>query len=411
MQCYVNDYIAGTSILLSFLPFVNPFMPESANISPFSTENTFCKNRENAVAKAGKSVYNTGEWNLKILTYRGKGDEAMNIYDISRRAGVSIATVSRVLNNSPHVSENTRKKVMAVIEGTGYVPNAFARGLGLNTMKTIGLLCPDASDPYQSQALMYLERELRQKGYDCVLSCSGKELAARQQGMELLRSRHVDGIVLMGSSFIEDNSADNDYIREAARNVPVVLLNGNFACENVYCVLCDDQRAVREVMYALLDAGLKRVLYLYHSNNYSGRKKLAGYREAMATRGLEVDEQLLCYFGQDKSSVHEVRDHLLALEKTGVSFDAVFTSEDILSVGALKYAQAAGRRVPEDLSVVGYNNSSLCVCTEPELTSVDNKLMAICEHIVATMMGVLEGKDMPQKTVFTGELVRRGSAR
>ena len=109
---------------------------------------------------------------------------AMNIYDISRRAGVSIATVSRVLNNSPHVSENTRKKVMAVIEGTGYVPNAFARGLGLNTMKTIGLLCPDASDPYLSQALTYLERAFRQQGYDCLLSCTDKELHARQQGGE-----------------------------------------------------------------------------------------------------------------------------------------------------------------------------------------------------------------------------------
>ena len=158
----------------------------------------------------------------------------MNIYDISRRAGVSIATVSRVLNNSPHVSETTRKKVLAVIEGTGYVPNAFARGLGLNTMKTIGLLCPDASDPYLAQALAFLERSFRQMGYDCLLSCTGRELAARQQGVELLRSRHVDGIVLMGSTFIEDSSMDNDYIREAARNVPVILLNGSFSCENVY---------------------------------------------------------------------------------------------------------------------------------------------------------------------------------
>ena len=97
----------------------------------------------------------------------------MNIYDISRRAGVSIATVSRVLNNSPHVSENTRKKVMAVIEGCGYVPNAFARGLGLNSMQTIGLLCPDASDPYLAQALAFLERAFRSQGYDCLLTCTG----------------------------------------------------------------------------------------------------------------------------------------------------------------------------------------------------------------------------------------------
>ena len=335
----------------------------------------------------------------------------MNIYDISRRAGVSIATVSRVLNNSPHVSENTRKKVMSVIEGTGYVPNAFARGLGLNTMKTIGLLCPDASDPYLSQALTYLERAFRQQGYDCLLSCTDKELHARQKGVELLKSRHVDGIVLMGSSFIEDDPENNDYIRDAAKNVPVVLLNGTFPYENVYGVQCDDQRAVTEATLHLLDSGCKRILCLHHSNNHSGRKKLAGYREAHAQRGIPVDEQLICFFDHHKESVHKVCDTLLQLEKEGISFDAVFASEDILSVGALKYARATGRRVPEDLCVIGYNNSSLCVCTEPELTSVDNKLLAICEHIAATMMGVLEGKEMPQKTVFTGELIKRNSTR
>lgn len=335
----------------------------------------------------------------------------MNIYDISRRAGVSIATVSRVLNNSPHVSENTRKKVMAVIEGTGYVPNAFARGLGLNTMKTIGLLCPDASDPYLSQALTYLERAFRQQGYDCLLSCTDKELQARQQGVELLKSRHVDGIVLMGSSFIEDIPSDNDYIRDAAKNIPVVLLNSAFPYDNVYGVQCDDQRAVTDAALSLLDSGCKRILCLYHSNNYSGRKKLAGYRDAHAQRGLPVDEKLLCYFDHDKGSVHQVCETLQKLEQEGLEFDAVLASEDILAVGALKYAKAAGRHVPEDLSIVGYNNSSLCVCTEPELTSVDNKLLAICEHIVATMMGVLEGKEMPQKTVFTGELIKRGTTR
>lgn len=335
----------------------------------------------------------------------------MNIYDISRRAGVSIATVSRVLNNSPHVSEVTRRKVLAVIEGTGYVPNAFARGLGLNTMKTIGLLCPDASDPYLAQALTCLERAFRQQGYDCLLSCTDRDLPARQQGVELLKSRHVDGIVLMGSSFIEDRPADNEYIRDAAKTVPVLLLNGAYPCENVYGVLCDDQMAAAEATLSLLDSGCQRILCLYHSNNYSGRRKLAGYRDAHAQRGLQVDEKLLCFFDHDKSSVHQVCETLLQLEREGLVFDAVLASEDILSVGALKYARAAGRAVPDDLAIVGYNNSNICLCTEPELTSVDNKLAVICAHIVTTMMGVLEGKEMPQKTVFTGELVKRGSTK
>ena len=259
--------------------------------------------------------------NGSVYTPRMEGGmPRVNIYDISRHAGVSIATVSRVLNNSPHVSEETRRKVMKVIDGCGYVPNAFARGLGLNTMKTIGLLCPDAADPYLARALACLEHAFRQKHYDCLLSCTNRDLAARRQGVELLTSRHVDGMVLMGSTFIEEKSEENDYIRQAATNVPVVLLNGSFQCPNVFCVLCDDERA-------------------------------------------------------------------------------------------MKYAQAVGRRVPEDLSVVGYNNSNLCLCTEPELTSVDNRLPAICERIVETMLGVLEGREMPEKTVFTAEIIQRGSTR
>ncbi|MBQ7305835.1 MAG: substrate-binding domain-containing protein, partial [Clostridia bacterium] len=110
-------------------------------------------------------------------------------------------------------------------------------------------------------------------------------------------------------------------------------------------------------------------------------------------------------------SVQDVRDHLLELDKKGVAFDAVLASEDSLAIGAMKYARAAGKRIPEEMSVVGYNNSNFCLFTEPELTSVDNKLKAICDHIVETMMGVLEGKEMPQKTVFTGEVVLRQSTR
>ncbi len=334
----------------------------------------------------------------------------MNIYDISRRAGVSIATVSRVLNNSPHVSENTRRKVMAVINDTGYVPNAFARGLGLNTMRTIGLVCLGAADPYQAAALSLLEKDFREHGYDCLLTCTERDGESRRRAVEQLKGRHVDGMVLMGSSFIEEDEAGNDYIREAAKSMPVVLLNGALQSPQVYCALCDDQQSARDAALHLLDAGCKRILHLYHSDNHSGRKKLAGYLEAHAMRGLEVDEELLCFFPKEKST-YRVRDMLLQKEREGLKFDAVLASEDILAVGALKYAKAAGRSVPEDLCVMGYNDSNLCACTEPELSSVNNKLTDVCQHIVTTMIGALDGKEMQQITHFVGGVVKRGSTR
>lgn len=333
----------------------------------------------------------------------------MNIYDISEKAGVSIATVSRVLNNSPHVSAKTRERVLAVINDCEYVPNAFARGLGLNTMKTIGLLCPDASDAYLSHALAILEKSFRKYHYDCLLCCTERSLEARQQGIEKLTSRHVDGIVLMGSTFVETRERDNTYIRNAAKQVPIVLLNASYSCDNVYCVMCDEQRATMEATQYLLDTGRKNILYLYHSKNYNGQKKLAGYRSALESRGIAVNEQLIRFFADEKNDITTVRDKLLALRESGLVFDAVQTSEDTLAIGAVKYAKAAKLSVPRNLSVVGYNNSTFCLCSEPEITSVDNKLQAVSEQCVATMMGVLEGREMPQKIVFTGELVKRES--
>ena len=333
----------------------------------------------------------------------------MNIYDISEKAGVSIATVSRVINGSARVSPKTRERVLRVMEEQGYVPNAFARGLGLKSMKTIGLLCSNAGDAYLAQAISFLERAFRLRAYDCLLSCTGKELADRQKGLELLLSKHVDGVVLLGSTFVEDTDAGNEYLRFAARRLPLLLLNASYPCDNVFCVLCDDYRGTLEATQYLIDSGRKDILYLYHSRNYSGQKKLAGYRAGLASRGLPVREELIRFFAEDKSSVPAVRDHILALDAGGLAFDAVLTSEDVLSVGAAKYARIKARSVPESLSIIGYNNSSFCLCCEPELTSIDNKLETLCNACVSTMLTVLNGGEAPQKTVFTAELVRRGS--
>ena len=333
----------------------------------------------------------------------------MNIYDISEKAGVSIATVSRVLNNSDRVSQKTKEKVLAVMAEYDYVPNPFARGLGLKTMRTIGLLCPNAADYYLSNALSYLERMLRKQGYDSMLLCTGKDLGDREKGVEWLISKHVDGIILLGSTFVEDNEDGNRYLRNASKHLPLVLLNASYAYENIYSVLCDDYHATLQATQYLLDKGRKNILYLYHNRNYSGLKKLSGYKDAFKNMGLPIQDQLIQYYKEDKMSIPDIRDYILELDKKGIKFDAVITSEDVLSVGAFKYANIIGRSVPGDLQIIGYNNSTFCLCCEPELTSVDNKLEMLCEQSVSTLLKVLSGESVPQKTVFMGELVLRGS--
>lgn len=333
----------------------------------------------------------------------------MNIYDISEKAGVSIATVSRVINGSDRVSPATAEKVLAVIEKYGYTPNAFARGLGLNTMQTIGILCADSSDPYLAQAVYFLERKLRQEGYDSLLCCTGYLLADKQKYLTLLLAKRVDSIILVGSNYVESDDSQNDYIRAAGKKIPIMIINASLAGANIYSILCEDFRAVQTAASALIDSGITDILYLYNSLSYSGRKKLSGFRAAYESRQMPLKEDYIQQFEPQDIKVNEVKDFLLALSKKGLKYRAVVTSTDSLAVGALKFAKAAGLRVPEDLSIIGYNNSAIAQCCDPELTSIDNKLELICNQCTSSLMDVLSGKKIPVKSIFSADLIKRGT--
>ncbi len=330
----------------------------------------------------------------------------MNIYDVSEHAHVSIATVSRVINGNPNVSEKTRKRVLAVMEELGYTPNVFARSLGLNTMKTIGIMCADSSDPWLAEAIYYLEKELRGNGYDSILCCTGYLPETKKKYLELLRSKRVDAIILTGSHYIEAKPKDNAYLLEAAKNLPIMLVNGQLEGEQIYSTVCDDHAAVYDAALRLYRSGRSSVLYLYSGNSFSNLHKLSGYRDAVRDAGFMIRDELMVLCNKDLDAAMERLD---MLSRSGVYFDAVLASEDILAVGAVKYADKAGLTIPKDLSIIGYNNSILSRCTTPEITSVDNKVEAICTTTVNTLMKVLVEGNVPGKTTITPELIKRGT--
>ena len=330
----------------------------------------------------------------------------MNIYDVSKHAGVSIATVSRVLNGNPNVSERTREKVLRVMDELGYTPNVFARGLGLDTMQTIGIMCSDSSDPYLAGAIYYLERELHSHNYDSILCCTGYDLKVKQKYFNLLRSKRVDAIILAGSKFVELCPKDNDYILKAAHDIPVMLVNGYLEGENIYSTVCDDYSAVYDAVSRLIRSGSRRILYLYTSYSYSGLNKMDGYKAALTSCGLPVREDLI---HQCSKNLEDARDLLLRLSKQGLDFDAVVTSDDSLAVGAVKYAHAKGISVPDQLSIIGYNNSLLSRCTDPEITSIDSRVETLCTTTVKTLMEVFSGESVPSRTTIASDLIKRNT--
>ena len=333
----------------------------------------------------------------------------MTIYDISKKAGVSIATVSRVLNGSDKVRPATRKKVMDIIEKYDYTPNAFARGMGLHSVQTVGILCADSADLFLAQAVYYLEQELQSNGYESLLCCTGYNLDIKKNYLNLILSKKVDGIILVGSNFIGTNEEENQYIKDVSAQVPIMLLNASFDYPNVYSTLCDDYTSMFEATVSMLDAGIEDILYLYNSNSYSGVKKLGGFRAAMEAHSVPDYEKRILFYEGDPQQMDDVANYLERLSKKKLSFHGVIASEDPLAIGAMKYARRQGLCVPEDLSVIGYNNSMLTTCCTPELTSVDNRLETQTHQLVQTLLGVLQGEEMPKKSIFSGKLIKRGT--
>lgn len=333
--------------------------------------------------------------------------QKITIYDISKEAGVSIATVSRVLNEASNVNPETRDKVLSVMEKMGYKPNAFARGLGLDSMKTIGILCADSSDAYLAKAVYYIEEELRKANYDSLLCCTGYESQDKHKALDLLISKKVDAAILVGSNFIGSTAPENKYIRDAADSIPVMLLNSYYDYPNVYSLFCDDFTATKNAAEYLINKNCKKILYLYNSKSFSGVRKLEGYKSALTAHDIVPDKNLIKFMSGNRDDIEGFIESITSIYQSGQRFDAVLASEDYLAIAAIKFASRFNIKIPADLSVIGYNNSALASISEPELSSIDNKLEAMSKQLVLTLLGVLAGKDMPVKTEYQGILVER----
>lgn len=326
----------------------------------------------------------------------------MNIYDIAERAGVSIATVSRVLNGSPNVSAKTKEKILSVMEEAGYTPNVFARGLGLNTMKMIGVLCTDVADIFYAKAVSVIENALRQHGYDSLLCSTGKNLEDKQKYIDLLLAKRVDALILIGSTFKEE--IDNSHIEKAAAQVPTVIINGLIDVPNTYCVTCDEYQAMYSQVVHLNKKGCHDILYLYDVESYSGLQKLNGFKDAHKSCGFGINPKLIIKVDKDISKIERAVTELL---DSDVSFSAVLASEDQLAIGAMHALQKKGLHIPQDISVIGFNNSLLCECAMPKLSSVDNMVETLCVTAVNVLTDVFDGKTVTNKMTLSAKLVER----
>ena len=328
----------------------------------------------------------------------------INIYDVARIANVSTATVSRVLNNKSNVSPETRHKVQEAIKKLNYRPSAIASGLVLKHTKTVGILATDITSPNYARTACAMERELFHIGYNAILCNTGGSIENNKAYLQMLVNQGVCGIICIGSVF--KNTLQETLMLSEFSHIPFVLSHCQIPADNTYSVVINEKHGIRLCVEHLLEKGHQDILYVKDADTYSGERKKSAFRENMVRLDLPINDKTIFNTYRSFEGGIAVVKEILA---SGSKFSAIIFGDDITAAGGLFALKKAGYRVPEDVAIVGYNNSPASICCDPQLTTVDNKTDIMGNLSVKLLQTVLEKKETTRLLTVTPELVIRES--
>jgi LacI family transcriptional regulator, repressor for deo operon, udp, cdd, tsx, nupC, and nupG len=323
----------------------------------------------------------------------------LRLSDIARQAGVSEATVSRVLNDKPGVGTQTRQSVLTALDVLGYErPQALRK----HAMGLIGLVLPELENPIFPLYAQTVSNVLAGSGYTPVLCTQTPGGVTEDEYVEMLRERSVAGIVFV-SGLNADTTADHDRYRELReKRLPIAFITGHPEGVDAASFSCDDTTAARIAVEHLAGLGHTRIGIVSGPDRYwPVQRKLRGYRTAMASVGPEMVE--LTLFGEQGG-------HAAAARLFDRGATAVVCGSDMMALGAIRAADERGLKVPGDVSVVGYDDSPLIAHTNPPLTTVRQPVRDIATAAARALLDEIAGQPAPSSEyLFRPELVVRGS--
>ncbi|WMJ78932.1 MULTISPECIES: LacI family DNA-binding transcriptional regulator [unclassified Sedimentibacter] len=289
----------------------------------------------------------------------------ITIKEIAKEAGVSIATVSMILNNKDKsITDATRTRVLDAVKKYNYIPNAMAGSLVTQKTHTVGLILPDITNPFFPGVARGAEDKANESGYSIIFCNTDDKLEVEEKHIETLTKKMADGIIIAHSS----NSEKMSGILERCK-VPVILIDRDFYSKNI-CgkVLVNNLEGAYNGVVHLINKGYKKIAYLSGSlKTRTARDRLAGYRKALCDNGLEYDEKLIKY-GEYK--IEWGKNGIIELLSENKNFDAIFCGNDLIAVGAVKELKKRGFNIPDDIGIIGFDDIYLAGLVEPSLTTV-----------------------------------------
>jgi LacI family transcriptional regulator len=336
------------------------------------------------------------------------------IYDIAKEAGVSASTVSRVVNNKPGINENTRKKVQQLLEKYNYIPNEAARGLVTQSSRIIGILIEDIRVVHHTESAYVIEQEMTRLGYTCITLSTGPDPKKKAEYIRHLEQRRVEGAILMGSMF--GTSEVEESIHEHLSGIPIVIVNGYLNLPNVYSVIADEERGIEECVELLASKGRKNIAFVMDAETPSNNSKKRGFMTAMMRQGIPSEKQLLYQADWEGVSLSDPRNTILRgagatrrLLQENPQVDAIVYCVDLLAIGGIHEMESQGIAVPEQIAVMGVDNTIYGEICRPQLSTLDNKLVEVSRNASGILLNALEKKEVSKRMMLYTEIIERES--
>ncbi|WOH37260.1 LacI family DNA-binding transcriptional regulator [Thalassotalea fonticola] len=324
------------------------------------------------------------------------------IYEVSELAGVSLATVSRVMNNNAKVSEKTRTKVLDAMETLGYRPNAIAQSLASNRTNSVGVLVSELHGGFFGFIMDGIENELRLANKHIIITTGHSDEAQEKSAIEFLISRKCDALILL------TDSVPDDYLISISKTIPTVLVNRKVERISENCISLNNEQGGYLATKALIENGHKHIAYIAGPDwKVDSHDRLLGHQRALKEHGISYQPEL---FFQGDFNEDTGFDGFNELTKAKLTFTALACGNDEMASGAMKAARKQGLDLPQDLSIVGFDNNMFASYLYPELTTVDNSAYLMGKMATDIILkSVYKQDDIAIKNVFEPKLVKRNS--
>ncbi|MBC2270007.1 LacI family DNA-binding transcriptional regulator [Listeria welshimeri] len=329
-----------------------------------------------------------------------------SIKDIAKLSGVSVATVSRVINDNGRFSEETRQKVLAVIKETNYQMNFSAKSLRMNKSFSVGILVPDISNYFFSSVVQQMEAILFEQGYSTIICNTGRNLDKELAYLNMLESKMVDGLIVISGA---DEFGFN--YSNAENGIPYVCIDRQPKDKkDTIFISSNHYQGAFEATEALIHAGAKSpVIFMHSRQSSSAKERLKGFQDALKKNNIQMNPEL-SIFTMDLQKP-DYQKNITTFVQKAKKIDGIFAINDHIAIELLNFLPTIGKKIPDDIKLIGFDDTPQCNYTVPKLSSVKQNIPEIAQITVDNLISIIKNPEQQKQIteIVPVELSLRGS--